>query len=173
MLIWVTNLSTGPDLYIEFSTEYVLVQTLGLVEIFRSPRVCTSTMYKSGLVDMLVTHANIEGFGLTPLSWDRRGYMPPLLKTKTIIFYQILISYCKFIKTKALKWGMLCLCTLIFSKIFIKCFKNLILLSGPNRFSVRPSYLFSLVHTAFRKCTFHSSSQFNCYPIMLQICKGQ
>ena len=24
----------------------------------------------------------IEGFGLTPLSGDRRGYMPPLLKTK-------------------------------------------------------------------------------------------
>ena len=31
---------------------------------------------------MLVTHANIKGFGLTPLSEDRRGYMPPLLKTK-------------------------------------------------------------------------------------------
>ena len=39
-------------------------------------------MYRSGLVDMLVTHTNIEGFGLTPLSGDRRGYMPPLLKTK-------------------------------------------------------------------------------------------
>ena len=25
---------------------------------------------------------NIKGFGLTPLSGDRRGYMPPLLKTK-------------------------------------------------------------------------------------------
>ena len=32
---------------------------------------------------MLVAHANIKGFGLTPLSGDRRGYMPPLLKTKT------------------------------------------------------------------------------------------
>ena len=29
----------------------------------------------------LVIHANIEGFGLTPLSGDRRGYMFPLLKT--------------------------------------------------------------------------------------------
>ena len=28
------------------------------------------------------THANIEGFGLTTLSGDRHGYMPPLLKTK-------------------------------------------------------------------------------------------
>ena len=32
---------------------------------------------------MLVTHANKEGVGLTPLSGDRRGYTPPLLKTKT------------------------------------------------------------------------------------------
>ena len=40
------------------------------------------------------------------------------------IFYQILISYFKF----NLKWGMLPLCK-IFSKIFIKCFKNSILLS--------------------------------------------
>ena len=39
-------------------------------------------MFKSGLVDTLVTHANIKGFGLTPLSGDCRGYMSPLLKTK-------------------------------------------------------------------------------------------
>ena len=31
---------------------------------------------------MLVTIANKEGFGLTPLSGDRRDYMPPLLKKK-------------------------------------------------------------------------------------------
>ena len=40
-------------------------------------------MYRSGLVDTLVTHANMKGFGLTPLSGDQRGYMPPQLKTKT------------------------------------------------------------------------------------------
>ena len=39
-------------------------------------------MYRSVLVDTLVTHTNIEGFGLTPLSGDHHGYMPPLLKTK-------------------------------------------------------------------------------------------
>ena len=39
-------------------------------------------MFRSGLVDTLVTH--IKGFGLTPLSGDPRGYMPPLLKTKQI-----------------------------------------------------------------------------------------
>ena len=39
-------------------------------------------MYRLGLVDTLVTHTNIEWFGLTPLSGDRRGYIPPLLKTK-------------------------------------------------------------------------------------------
>ena len=39
-------------------------------------------MVWTGLVNMLVTHANKEGFGLTPLSEDRRGFMPPLLKTK-------------------------------------------------------------------------------------------
>ena len=32
MLAWVTNVSTSPDLYIEFSR--VLVQTLRLVQIF-------------------------------------------------------------------------------------------------------------------------------------------
>ena len=30
------------------------------------------------------------------------------------IFKQILMSYCKFIMPKALKWGMVCLCILIF-----------------------------------------------------------
>ena len=29
---------------------------------------------------------NIEGFGLTPLSGDRRGYMPPLLRTECSMF---------------------------------------------------------------------------------------
>ena len=37
---------------------------------------------RSGLVDTLFTHANMKGFGLTPLFGDRRGYMPPQLKTK-------------------------------------------------------------------------------------------
>ena len=40
-------------------------------------------MYRLGLVDKLVTHANMKGLGLTPLFGDRRGYMPPQLKTKT------------------------------------------------------------------------------------------
>ena len=38
-------------------------------------------MYRSGLVDMLVTHANMKGLGLTPLFGDRRCFMPPQLKT--------------------------------------------------------------------------------------------
>ena len=42
-------------------------------------------MFRLELVYTLVTHANIKGFGLTPLSGDCRGYMPPLLKTKTRI----------------------------------------------------------------------------------------
>ena len=33
--------------------------------------------------------------------------------------------------------------------IFIKCYKNSILLSGPNRTSERPSYLFSLYFFSF------------------------
>ena len=33
-------------------------------------------------IGALVTQANIEGFVLSPLSGDGRGYMPPLLKTK-------------------------------------------------------------------------------------------
>ena len=43
-----------------------------------------NSMCRSGLVNRLVTHANIEGFGLTPFSGDRRGYMPPLVKTKQL-----------------------------------------------------------------------------------------
>ena len=41
-----------------------------------------NSMFISGLVDTLVTHANKEGFGLTPLFGDCRGYKPPLLQTK-------------------------------------------------------------------------------------------
>ena len=44
-------------------------------------------MLRLGLVDILVTHANMKGFGLTPLFGDRRGYMPPQLKTKHSIWY--------------------------------------------------------------------------------------
>ena len=44
-------------------------------------------MYRSGLVDTLVTHANMKGLGLTPLFGDRRGFMPPQLKTKTAVTY--------------------------------------------------------------------------------------
>ena len=41
------------------------------------------TMYISGLVNTLVIHANMQGFGLASLSETRHGYMPPQLKTKT------------------------------------------------------------------------------------------
>ena len=40
-----------------------------------------NSMYRSGLVDTLVTHANMKGLVLTPLFKDRRGFMPPQLKT--------------------------------------------------------------------------------------------
>ena len=46
-------------------------------------------MYRSGPVDRLVTHTNIDGFGLTPLSGDHCGYMPPLLKIKTKLFVHL------------------------------------------------------------------------------------
>jgi hypothetical protein len=39
-------------------------------------------------------------------------------------------------------------CQNLLSKIFIKCLKNSILLSGPNRTSERPSCLFSLGRAA-------------------------
>ena len=41
-------------------------------------------MYRLGMVDTLVTHANMKEFGLTPLFGDRCGYMPPQLKTKQV-----------------------------------------------------------------------------------------
>ena len=49
-----------------------------------------NSLLRLGLVETLVTHANIKGFGITPLSGDCRGYMPTLLKTKhqfTFVFY--------------------------------------------------------------------------------------
>ena len=52
-------------------------------------------MFRSGLVNTLVTHANKEGFGLTPVSGDRRGYMPPLLKTKKHILQIIFLNFQK------------------------------------------------------------------------------
>ena len=39
-------------------------------------------MFRSGLVNTLVTHANKKVFGLASLSGAHRGYMPPRLKTK-------------------------------------------------------------------------------------------
>ena len=39
------------------------------------------TWYLNGT---LLTHANIKGFGLTPLSGGRHGYMPPLLKNPSL-----------------------------------------------------------------------------------------
>ena len=39
-------------------------------------------MYRYGLVDTLVTHANTKWFDLTSLSGVRRGFLPPQLKTK-------------------------------------------------------------------------------------------
>jgi hypothetical protein len=38
---------------------------------------------------MLVNHANMKGFGLTPLFGDRSGYMPPQLKKQQHILSQI------------------------------------------------------------------------------------
>ena len=38
-------------------------------------------MFRLGPVKTLVTHANIKGFGRTPLLGDRRGFMLPQLKT--------------------------------------------------------------------------------------------
>jgi hypothetical protein len=60
---------------------------LGLVTKIESPMglylySVLNSMYRLGPVNMLVTHTNTEGFGLTPLSVDRCGYMSPLLKTK-------------------------------------------------------------------------------------------
>jgi len=40
-------------------------------------------MYRLGLADTLVTHANMKGLGLTSLFGDRRGFMLPQLNTKT------------------------------------------------------------------------------------------
>ena len=54
-------------------------------------------MYRSGLVDTLVTHANMKGFGLTPLFGDRRGYMPPQVKNKRNKTNVKLFSICKLI----------------------------------------------------------------------------
>ena len=48
-------------------------------------------MYRLGLVDTLVTHANMKEFCLVSLSTECRGYMPPQLKTKD---YKPFDSHC-------------------------------------------------------------------------------
>ena len=64
-----------------------------------------------------------------------------MLRLFTLIFHYD-------IHKNALKWGMLP--SLYF--YFIKCYKNSIILSGPNRTSESPSYLFSLVEDFFELC---------------------
>ena len=46
-----------------------------------SQTVCFDTIYKSGLVDQLITNDNMKGFGLASLCGARPGYMPHVLKT--------------------------------------------------------------------------------------------
>ena len=61
-------------------------------------------MYRSGLVDTLVTHANMKVFGLTPLFGDRRGYMPPQLKTKTGLMQDWVFGLGYRLRISILKW---------------------------------------------------------------------
>ena len=50
-------------------------------------------MYRSGLVDTLVTHANTKGFGLTSLSGVSHGFMPPQLKKMNSTPIKKLLDY--------------------------------------------------------------------------------
>jgi hypothetical protein len=50
-------------------------------------------MCRSGLVNMLVTHANMKGFGLTHLFGDRCGYMHPQVKNKTKAGFQMISNF--------------------------------------------------------------------------------
>ena len=52
-----------------------------------------SSMCRSGLVNMLVTHANMKGFGLTHLFGDRCGYMHPQVKNKTKAGFQMISNF--------------------------------------------------------------------------------
>ena len=51
-------------------------------------------MFILGLVNILVKHANREGFGLTPLSGDSHGFMPPLLKKTRLFVCFVLKKLC-------------------------------------------------------------------------------
>ena len=53
-------------------------------------------MYRLGLVDKLAAHANMKGLGLTPLFGDRRGFMPPQLKTKEKSMVEISQNFVAF-----------------------------------------------------------------------------
>ena len=50
-------------------------------------------MYISGLEDTLVTHANMKGLGRTPSLGDRRGFMPPQLKTNKQIGQKLIVTF--------------------------------------------------------------------------------
>ena len=69
-----------------------IIRTVGHSEGSVLALLVLNSMFRSGMVDKLVTHANIEEFGLTPLSGDRSGYMPLLLKTKMMPSYKAWIK---------------------------------------------------------------------------------
>ena len=100
-------------------------------------------MYRSGLVDTLVTHANMKGLGLTPLFGDRRGFMPPQLKTNKTKSPSSSVIYKAF-------W----FCKIFF--IFFRCTRktcfNFFLLLKVSQFINRA--LFSFWFMKFEKKTF-------------------
>ena len=65
--------------------EIVLVETV----LVGDPHSVLNSMYRSGLVDTFVTHAKMKGLGLIPLFGDRRGFMPPQLKTKHLLYMDL------------------------------------------------------------------------------------
>ena len=73
--LFVMNFNGMFSLRVLLDTVYGFVRSLGD---------CRPSKYRSGLVDLLLTHghANTKGFGLTSLSGVRRGFMPSQLKTK-------------------------------------------------------------------------------------------
>ena len=78
-----------------------------------------------GLCTLIFQYDNHKNALKNQYNWD---YYPDYFLS---FVAQILISYCKFSMPKALKWGVLRLCTLTFQYdiLFIKCFEESILSS--------------------------------------------
>jgi hypothetical protein len=123
---WIKLVKTGK----KHGLSNMVLMDMVLMDMVLTDMVLTETV----LMDTVLTNTVLTDTVLTDMYWYGINF---ILKLST---HGLVLS--KNMKTKML--AVLNWFSIQFSMIFIKCLKNSILLSGPNRTSERPSYLFSL-----------------------------